>query len=79
MAFSDSKYLLYAETFLGQHFVFYDLLFRQRFVSFSLTKDEAFDVMSIAPTSYPLAVVGLVGVYGFCIFFVYKIYCLLES
>jgi len=60
MAFSGPKYLLYSETFLGQYLVFYDLLFRQRFVSFSLTEDEAFDVMSIAPTSYPSAVVGFV-------------------
>ena len=30
------------------------------YVSFSLTEDEAFDVMSITPTSYPSAVVGLV-------------------
>ena len=71
MAFTDPKYLLYAETFLGQHFVFYDLLFPQRFVSFSLTKDEAFDVMSITPTSYPSGVVVLVGVYSFCLFLVY--------
>jgi hypothetical protein len=60
MSFGNPKYLLYSKAFLGQHFVFYDLLFRQRFVSFSLTKDEAFDATSIAPTSYPLAVVGLI-------------------
>lgn len=79
MAFSDPKYLLYAETFLGQHFVFYDLLFRKRLISFPLTKDEAFDVMSITPTSYPSAVADLVGVYSLCLFLVHKVYCLLES